>query len=52
LGGGVIPKDLADLLDSYISNPNYENSLALIKFDPKFIAFNVVISSKKYDIHN
>ena len=37
--GGIIPKDLASLLDSYMSNPSFENASALVKYDPKFIAF-------------
>ena len=37
--GGVIPKDLASLLDSYMSNPSFENASAIVKYDPEFIAF-------------
>ena len=37
--GDVIPKNLASLLDAYMSNPSFENASALVKYDPEFIAF-------------
>ena len=36
--GGVIPKELAGLLDAFTANPCFDTAIALIKFDPNFIA--------------
>ena len=37
--GGVIPKELAALLDTFISNPCFDTAVDLIEHDPKFLAF-------------
>jgi hypothetical protein len=39
--GGVIPKDLASLLDDYTKEPCLETALDLILFDAKFLGFFV-----------
>jgi|GEM_PF-6407579 hypothetical protein len=35
----VIPKQLAVLLDSFVSNPCFNTQVPLITYDPKFLAF-------------
>ena len=37
--GGVIPKELTALLDTFISNPCFDTAVDLIEHDPKFLAF-------------
>jgi len=37
-GGGVIPKDLAKLLDAFFSDPGVNTALYLIQYDIDFIA--------------
>lgn len=36
--GGVIPKELAKLLDEFSSNPGTDTALDLILYDSKFVA--------------
>ena len=36
--GGVIPKELARLLDAFSSNPGTDTALDLILYDSKFVA--------------
>ena len=38
LGGSVIPKELAALLDSFTANPCLETAAKLIEYDRKFLA--------------
>jgi hypothetical protein len=38
LGGSVIPKELAALLDSFTANPCFETAAKLIEYDRKFLA--------------
>ena len=37
--GGVIPNELARLLDKFIDNPCYDTAVDLIKHDSGFISF-------------
>jgi hypothetical protein len=37
--GGVIPKELVDLLDAFISNPCFDTAVKLIEYDSKFLVF-------------
>ena len=36
---GVIPNELAHLLDDFVANPGFETAVELIKFDSTFLAF-------------
>lgn len=39
LGGGVIPTELANLLDKFIANPSYDTAADLVLFDERFLHF-------------
>ena len=38
-GGGVIPNELAHLLDHFTTNPCFETAIDLIQYDSNFISF-------------